>query len=442
MSEENEIHRLNMSQSVTDHNSEEKPNKDDIELSDNDEKKMEATILRSNIGNAKLGGLEQDLGLTPQEYQWSLSIFYFGYVIFDLPSNIVMRRWRPSIWLGVLILWGVTAVAMCGVTNFAGLATARVFLGIFEAGAFGGLIAYGITQIPTDHLQTWQLLFLIEGTPSIVLALLAAWLLPNSPETATFLTKDERHLAIKRLAKDAGAANDHSWSWAQVNSVFSDWKAWAYAIIYLTGTSALQGVTLFLPSIISGMGTWNKAQSQALTTPPYFVAFVATLIAGWSSDKLFDRALHMVTLNLIGITGFLLMMFVDHSNTAIHYFAACLVTLSVYANVAVKIAWFNNNFAGLTRKAVGSAFIVSIGTIGGAVGGQIYYDPPDYFYGNLIAVCLVGTQTILVIIVRSALDYENKRRDKLTEEMKEYEIYKYGGIELAGDRHPNYRYVL
>ncbi|KAI8077779.1 major facilitator superfamily domain-containing protein [Halteromyces radiatus] len=431
---------------------------------------------RSNIGNAKLGGLEKDLSLTSQQYQWSLSIFYFGYVIFDLPSNIVMRRWRPSIWLGALMfLWGVTAVAMAGVKNFAELATARIFLGVFEAGffpgsiyymsiwytrkeyarrigffwsfsslagAFGGLIAYGITEIPTNVLQTWQLLFLIEGLPSVALALFAAWYLPNQPETAKFLTEEERRVAVGRLAKDAGVANDHSWSWAQVNSVFTDWKAWAYAFIYISGTSALQGVTLFLPSIISDMGSWTKAQSQALTTPPYFLAFIATVAIGWSSDRLFERALHMLAINALGLLGFFLMMFIDRSNVAVHYFAACLATISVYANVAVKVAWFNNNFAGLTRRAVGSAFIVSIGTIGGAIGGQIYYDPPEYFYGNLIAVCLVGAQTVLVILVRLVLAYENKRRSKLTEEMKEYEVHKYGGIELAGDRHPDFKYVL
>ncbi|ORZ24380.1 major facilitator superfamily domain-containing protein [Absidia repens] len=473
----------------------EKSEQHDVEYSDADYKKIEATVVRkydlrilpilcllyllsyldrSNIGNAKLGGLEEDLGLTSQEYQWCLSIFYFGYVIFDLPSNIVMRRWRPSIWLGTLMfLWGATAVAMCAVKNFAELATARIFLGVFEAGFFPGSIyymsiwytrkeyarrigffwsfsslagafgvAYGITQIPTNHLQTWQLLFLIEGAPSVALAVLAAWYLPNDPETAKFLTEEERRVAVGRLAKDAGAANDHSWSWAQVYSVFTDWKAWAYAFIYITGTSALQGVTLFLPSIISQMGTWSKAQSQALTTPPYFIAFFATVAIGWSSDRLFERALHMIAINVVGILGFLLLMFIDHSNVGVHYFAACLVTASVYSNVAVKVAWFNNNFAGLTRRAVGSAFIVSIGTIGGVVGGQIYYDPPEYFHGNLIAVCLVGAQTILVIIVRAALAYENKRRSKLTEEMKEYEIHKYNGVELAGDRHPDYRYVL
>jgi sugar phosphate permease len=91
------------------------------------------------------------------------------------------------------------------------------------------------------------------------------------------------------------------------------------------------------------MGSWNKAQSQALTTPPYVLAFVATILVGWSSDKLFERALHMVAINMVGITGFLILMFVDRSNVAVHYFAACLVTVSVYSNVAVKVAWFNNN---------------------------------------------------------------------------------------------------
>lgn len=225
-------------------------------------------------------------------------------------------------------------------------------------------------------------------------------------------------------------------------SVFTDWKSYAYALVYITGTTALQGVTLFLPSIVNNIGHWTKAESQALTTPPYFLAFIATLAIGWSSDRYFERAYHMIGINILAIVGFLLLMLVDHSQLGVHYFAACLVTVSVYANVAVKVAWFNNNFAGLTKKATASAFIISIGTIGGAVGGQIYMDPPTYFKGNLIALCMVAAQTILVIIVRVALARENARRDKMTEEMKEYEIHKYGGMELVGDRHPDFRYVL
>ncbi|PHZ11527.1 MFS general substrate transporter [Rhizopus microsporus ATCC 52813] len=433
-------------------------------------------IDRSNIGNAKLGGLEKDLNLSKSQYQWSLSIFYFSYVIFDLPSNIIMRRWRPSFWLGILMFfWGTVATAMAASKNFASIASARFFIGLFEAGffpgviyfmslwytrqeygrrisffwsfsslagAFGGLIAYGISQISDDRLKTWQWLFIIEGIPTIVLAVFTAWYLPNEPESAKFLTKEEREFASTRLAEDAGASHNHSWSWAQVASVFTDWKTYIFMAVYITGTSALQGVTLFLPSIVSGLGTWPTPVSQALTTPPYFLAFLVTVAVGWSSDRYFERAYHMLVTNIVALLGFLLLMFLPASNVAGNYIAACIVTVGVYANVAVKVAWFNNNFGGLTRRAVASAAIVSVGTIGGAIGGQIYYDPPKYFGGNCIAFGCMAAQTVLVIILRILLARENKRRTFLTDSQKEQEIEKYGGYDLVGDRHPSFKYVL
>ncbi|KAI8146033.1 major facilitator superfamily domain-containing protein [Fennellomyces sp. T-0311] len=420
---------------------------------------LERKLIRSNIGNAKLGGLLTDLDMTTNEFQWCLSIFYFGYIIFDIPSNIIMRRWRASYWLAVLVFaWGVVAMAMAACTNFTGLIVSRLFLGIMEAeygrrvsyfwsfsslaGAFGGLIAYGISMIPTHQLHTWQWLFLIEGIPSVLLAAFAAWYLPNEPETAKFLSNEERELEVSRLARDQGAANDHSWSWARAVSVFSDYKTYVFMFIYITGTSALQGVTLFLPSIIAGMGQWDRAVSQALTTPPYFLAFLATNIAGWSSDKCFDRAFHMIGINLVGMAGFLIMMFVPEEQVGVRYFAACIITMAVYANVPVKVAWFNNNFGGLTRRALASGAIVAVGTIGGAIGGQIYFDEPLYFGGNTIAFCCLGVQSIADIALRFVLARENRRREKLSPEQKEYEIFKYGGDELAGDRHPDFRYVL
>lgn len=153
------------------------------------------------------------------------------------------------------------------------------------AGAFGGLIAYGISTITDDRLKTWQWLFIIEGIPTVLLAIFTAYYLPNSPETAKFLTNEEKEFATTRLAEDAGASYDHSWSWSQVISVFKDWKSYIYMAIYITGTIALQGVTLFLPSIVSNLGTWSTPVSQALTTPPYFLAFLVTVAVGWSSGK-------------------------------------------------------------------------------------------------------------------------------------------------------------
>ncbi|CAF4973432.1 unnamed protein product, partial [Rotaria sp. Silwood1] len=152
-----------------------------------------AYLDRSNIANAKLGGLEHDTHLTPQEYRWTLSIFFIGYVIFEVPSNIILRRWRPSIWIALIVLLtGTVAVSMAAVRNFSTLLLCRFLLGSFEAGlfpgiiyytslwyrrreqairlgffwsfsalagAFGGLFAYAIAQIKLPKLAEWQLIF-------------------------------------------------------------------------------------------------------------------------------------------------------------------------------------------------------------------------------------------------------------------------------------------
>ncbi|CAF1679940.1 unnamed protein product, partial [Adineta ricciae] len=98
---------------------------------------------RSNIANAKIGGLEHDIHLTSVQYQWSLSIFFFGYVLFEIPSNIILRRWRPSRWIALIMFsWGTIAVCMAAVSNFIGLLVCRFLLGAFEAGLFPGVIYF------------------------------------------------------------------------------------------------------------------------------------------------------------------------------------------------------------------------------------------------------------------------------------------------------------
>ena len=241
---------------------------------------------------------------------------------------------------------------------------------------------------------------------------------------------------------DAGGSQDQSFSWAQVSSVYKDWKLYVYSFIYLMGATALHGVTLFLPSIIAGMGEWSDAQSQALTTPPYIIAFFATIAVGRSSDHFFDRAYHMVVCNTVGILGFLLLILMPQSNVGAHYAASCLIVAAVYANTPAKVAWFTNNFAGLTRRAIASATIVSVGLVGGIFSGQVYFDPPAYRNGNTIVCCCVIAQTLAVLGLRFGLARENKRRSKLSAVEKELDVQKYGSGELVGDRHPDFRYVL
>ncbi|CAF3727410.1 unnamed protein product [Rotaria sp. Silwood1] len=437
-----------------------------------------AYLDRSNIANAKLGGLEHDTHLTPQEYRWTLSIFFIGYVIFEVPSNIILRRWRPSIWIALIVLLtGTVAVSMAAVRNFSTLLLCRFLLGSFEAGlfpgiiyytslwyrrreqairlgffwsfsalagAFGGLFAYAIAQIKLPKLAEWQLIFIIEGIPTIIVAILCWFYLPDSPEQARFLTDKQRQLEIDRLIEDAGASHHDSFSWSQVLSVFTDWKTYIYAMIYICGTTSLQCITLILPTLIYEMGQWTSMETQLMTIPPYFVAFIFILLVSYSSDYFVERSYHLVFTNLLTIYGLLLLMFIDQQHVYILYAGVILVTSGLYSNVSIRVAWINNNFASLTRRAVASAFIISIAAIGGLVAGQIYQaqQKPRYFIGNTIALIFIVLQTILVIILRLMFLYINRQRSQMNTEQINQQIKRYGGNELVGDRHPEFRYAL
>ncbi|KAI7878568.1 MFS general substrate transporter [Lichtheimia hyalospora FSU 10163] len=431
---------------------------------------------RAIISNAKLGGIIEDLNLTPTEFSWALSILYFGYFLFDIPSNIVLRKWVASYWLSLLTLFcGIVTMCMASCTNFAGLMVTRFLLGAIQtgfisgglyflslwytrdeygkrashfmgwatiSGASSGLIAYGISMIPTSRLNTWQWLFLLEGVPTVLVSCFTLWYIPVKPETAKFMTEEERTIEMERLIIDQNIQIDQSWSWDIATTVAKDWKTYMYTIICLFSTIALQGVTLTLPSIVAGMGAWSTVESQALTTPPYVMAFIGTLIVGYTSDRFYDRSYHLVATSLIGIVGYLLLMFIHESLVGVRYFAVCLCTIATYANTTIKFSWFENNFSGLTRRAIASATILSISNIGGVVGSFIYYDPPFYFAGNTITFCCFTAHAISVIIMRILLDRENKRRARMSPEQRQEEITKHGGESLAGDRHPDFRYVL
>ncbi|CAF0839698.1 unnamed protein product [Adineta steineri] len=435
-------------------------------------------LVRSNIANAKLAGLEADLKITANEYLWSLSIFFVGYTLFEVPSNIVLRRWRPSRWLAVIhMALGIVSMCMGAVQNAAGLLACRFFLGVIEAGlfpgivyylsiwyprkqqavrvglfwsisalsgAFSGILAYGISQIGSSSMGKWRLIFIIEGAPNIIVAILCWFLLPDSPEKAKFLNDEERQLKIDSLAEDAGPTKEEKFSWSQVFSVFKDWKAYFYAIIYITGLIALQGITLSLPVIIKEFGTWTTLQTQLMTIPPNMAAFFVILIVSRSSDYFMERSLHTTFVNLFAICGFLMLIFVDEKQVGVLYAGIILAAIGVYSSVSVRTAWYNNNFASLTRRATASAMIVSIGVSGGIVSGQIYSDKqkPRYIIGHTISLVCMTVQTILVIILRCVLMIINKRRKQMSDEQIQQEVDKYGGEESVGDRHPKFQYTL
>ncbi|CAO3665000.1 unnamed protein product [Umbelopsis vinacea] len=428
---------------------------------------------RVNIGNAKLAGLTKSITISDNNYNWALSIFFIGYILFEIPSNLMLKKIGPSKWIPlVMVAWGIVMCCMAAVTSTAGLLVSRFFLGITEAGlfpgiifllslwflreeqatrvalffgcstiagAFGGVLAYGIMQMEgLQHMHGWQWIFILEGLPTLLLAVAAYFVLPDFPENATFLNERERELVIRRLRADAGPATEQHFSWVQFRAAFTDYKVYLHSLVYICGSIPLYSLSLFLPSIISGMGFTNLT-AQAMSAPPYAIACVFTILVAIHADRQRERGLHIIFPVLVGAIGYLLLILLKNKGPAAMYVASIITTTGVFSHIPAMLSWFTNNIGGHTKRGVATAIIISIGNVGGAIGGQVYRstDAPYYTTGHAICLALMCTSMITTSIFKFLLNRENKRRDNLTTEQREKECQ---GTDLC-DMHPDFRYI-
>ncbi|KIM67023.1 hypothetical protein SCLCIDRAFT_1210483 [Scleroderma citrinum Foug A] len=242
------------------------------------------SVDRGNIGNAKLEGMVTQLDLTGDRYNIALTTFFIPYMIFQVPANIVIHYVRPSRWLPILmLLWGLVMMLMGFVKTFSQLAAVRFCLGLAEAGfypgvayyltmwypkyklqyrfalffgttavagAFSGLLAYGIAFMnDAGGLQGWSWIFIIEGLTTIVISFIGAIIFVDYPRTAKFLSIEERQFVEQQQLCDVEDAEEgtivqHLWM------TFTDWQVWALAIVLLSFETPAYGIMFFLPTIL------------------------------------------------------------------------------------------------------------------------------------------------------------------------------------------------
>ncbi|KAI9593441.1 putative MFS nicotinic acid transporter Tna1 [Syncephalis fuscata] len=442
---------------------------------------------RINIGNARAAGLQDDLGLSDEQFNWGSAIFFFGYVIFEVPSNILLDLWRPSKIIALsMIAWGVIMLLMASINNYSGLLSTRFFLGVAEAGlfpgvvfylsmwytraeqtvrmalffgaatlagAFGGLIAYAILKLEGENgLTGWQWIFVIEGLATVLIACSALYFLPDFPEgeNATFLTERERALAIARLAKDVTEAHngrmasgltnyEHFFQVGQVLGAFKDWKVYMYALVHILGSMPLYSFALNLPSILQGHG-YDGVTSQLLSAPPYMFGCIVLLAVSHSSGVRGERGFHVAGAMLLGAIGFLILVFAR--NTSVQYTAAILACMGVFAQLPPVLSWFSNNLGGHLKRAAGTAVIISLGNLSGALGAHLYQDDdaPNYALGHTISAFSLLAGAVMSLSLKWLLHRENNRRRKMPPDER-YELVNSAESALLGDNHPDFHYI-
>ncbi|BBN18170.1 MFS transporter, ACS family, DAL5 transporter family protein [Marchantia polymorpha subsp. ruderalis] len=433
---------------------------------------------RVNIGNAKIAGLVTDLHMTDQQYLWTLTIFFFPYAFFEVPSNILLKRLRPSVWIPTIMMaWGTVMTLMGLVKNFEGLLSARFFLGVAEAGlypgvsyylscwykkrefglraaiffsaatasgAFGGLLAAAISNMEgVGDLPGWAWIFILEGLVTVLAGFASFWLVPDFPDTAKFLTADERAFIIARLQADGqlSAGHHESFNFGRLWNAWKDWKTPVVMVITMGTIGPLYAISLFLPSIIKELG-YTSTHAQLLTVPPYVVACFFTVLIGYTADKFGQRGLHSVACLAVSITG-CLMNIVSSSGAAVRYAGVFLVAAGLYPVATTVMAWIANNVEGSYKRGIVMATAIAFGNIQGVVSSNIYRarDAPHYLLGHTVVVVYLVIALSACVVFWIALAAENRKRDRGERKYRIKTGTEQEKLEL-GDMHPDFRYTV
>lgn len=432
---------------------------------------------RSNIGNANLFGLSTHLKLSSPQYATALAIFFAFYVLFEVPSNMVMKAWRPSMWLPVIMVaWGIVMIGMGFVRNFVGLFVARLFLGATEAGlfpgvsfyltqwyrryeisfrislffsaataagAFGGLLARLINLMDgVAGYEGWRWIFILEGLLTVIVAAASFWVMYDYPATAGFLTEPERKVVQERLRLDNDGCS-HAFKRQFVWDAFTDWKVWVSAIQFHGALCPLYTFSLFSPTLVASLG-YTAARAQLMSVPPYVAAAVCTLGVGYLSDRLQKRALFVALFGLVSALGYGLLL--ANINNGVNYFALFLAACGVYPLIPIIVAWGSNNCGGSLKKSVATAIVVSVGNLGGIVSSFLYpkeHAKTHFKMGHSVCLGYSLIVTITALILWAYCGWANKRKDERNAARSQpWTEAEKAELEDRGDHNDWFRYAL
>ncbi|KAF5026724.1 hypothetical protein F66182_1192 [Fusarium sp. NRRL 66182] len=414
---------------------------------------------RSNIGNARIAGMDQDLQSDPPRdewYQWALTAFYISYISFEWMS-LLWKLIPAHIFVSMVVLtWGLVASLQAIAVSYPMLIALRVVLGIGEAGftgipfylsfffkreelAFRTAIFISAAPLATTFASTlawlivkfaqlgpiapWRLLFIIEGFPSVIASAVAWNVIPDSPQTAPYLTKREKKVARLRLrGEQSASANSKPSSGLKgrdVVAVFRDPVAWIAATIFFLTNMAYSSLPVFLPKILTEMGH-DTLTSQALSAPPYLAAFVIVLFTAHMSDRLRTRTAPLIFHAIASASGYAILALAKPLNlpNIIRYLAIYPAAIGFFNVVTLIITWSINNQSNQSRQGGGFALLQLIGQCGPLVGTRLYPDRDAPYYTPGMSTCAVAmlTVAILAYLLRFYLRYQNRKFDRAESE--------------------------
>jgi ACS family tartrate transporter-like MFS transporter len=389
-----------------------------------------AYLNRINIGFVS-GVLQRELGLSNQAYGKGAGLFFFGYFLFEIPSNLILEKVGARLWIArIMIVWGFVSMAMVFVTGERSFYAARVLLGLAEAGFFPGIVLYLTYWIPAREraksgalfmmaapvavligaplseallrlegwlgLPGWQWLFLVEGVPAVVLGLVALVVLTDRPEQATWLDPEGRAWLVAEMARESEERVRHGGSWKSL----LDPKLLLLCFIYFLNTTVTYGIFLWLPRMIEeSLGH----RSFVAVMIPFAFALVAMVLVGRHSDRTGERKWHVAGSALVAALG--LVLAAAFRADPVLLVASLTICQMGQRSVQPTFWTLPPLFLGGTAAAAGIALINSIGNLGGQLGpwvmGALRDQTKSHAGGLLLLAGFLVLQAALVVSLRT-----------------------------------------
>lgn len=382
-----------------------------------------AYLDRVNVGFAKLQMLN-DLKFSDTVYGIGAGIFFIGYFLFEVPSNMILAKTGARVWITrIMVTWGLLSSAMMFATSATSFYVLRFLLGVAEAGFFPGIILYltywypahrrariialfmtavavsGIVGGPVSGwiMQTfagvngwtgWQWLFLLEGLPSVLLGAWVYFYLDDSIRDAKWLSESEKQLLEGENAKDQTSKHNFT-----VGQVFSSGRVWLFALIYFSFIMGLYGVSFWLPQLIKATGVKDVLDIGMLTAIPYTAAVVLMIVLSRSSDASGERRWHIAGAALLGGAG-LIASAIYGDSTLIAMAALTLATAGILSTL--PLFWtLPTALLGGTAAAAGIAMINSIGNLAGFVSPYLVGVIKDATHSTATGMYVLAASLIL-----------------------------------------------
>ena len=390
-------------------------------------------------------------------------VFYVAYTVFEVPSNYLLKKYKPSRWFSFLMMaWGALTMLIAATRNYGGLLATRFLLGMFEAGlfpgliycltfwykpneravrvalivagatlggAFGSAIAFGIGTIDGAHgLEGWRWLFLIEGAASCLIAPFIWWFYPDYPETVSWLSPEERELATERI-KGVASLGHAAITWKDARDTLLDWRLYLHHWVWIAYSVGFSSISLFTPTLVQGLG-FAGLRAQLFTVPPYAIAFVVVTAVAWISDRYEIRSWGMAASFAIcgvsfviegqcGITTspsrsvpgakyvWLRLSFTGSlppTAFTARYAVLCVAVPFAYAISGPTLSWLTGNLRGTGASTLAVPLNGSFSTFGQIIGTFISHShvPPLYFSMVRYSSCIRDSS----VPVRSCVEHD------------------------------------